>query len=68
MDVNSTQVKELANFALSALEEVANSEKIQSIVRIEKATSQVCINKASSNRHFENNSFLYRLLVVVCTC
>jgi hypothetical protein len=45
MDVNSTQVKELANFALTALEDAANSDKVQSIVRIEKATSQVFIKK-----------------------
>ena len=57
MDVNSTLVKELANFALTALEDAANSDKIQSIVRIEKATSQVCINKASSNRYFKNKFF-----------
>lgn len=41
IDVNSTEVKDLANFALSALENAANSDKIQSVVRIEKATSQV---------------------------
>lgn len=45
IDVNSTEVKELAEFALSALENAANSDKIQSVVRIDKATSQVYTTK-----------------------
>ncbi len=44
IDVNSPEVKEMATFALSALENAANSDKIQSVVRIVKATSQVSVN------------------------
>lgn len=53
MDVDSIQVKELANFTLSALEDAANCTKVQSILRITKATSQVCVDKDSSNRFFK---------------
>lgn len=41
IDANTEQVKEMANLALSALENAANSEKVQSIARVLKATSQV---------------------------
>ena len=41
IDVNSPEVIEMANFALSSLENAANSDQILSVVRIVKATSQV---------------------------
>ena len=41
LDVNSANVKEMADFVLTALENAANSERVQSVARIVKATSQV---------------------------
>ena len=44
MDVNSPNVKEMADFVLLALENAANSDRVQSVARIVKATSQVSKN------------------------
>lgn len=63
IDVNSTEVKDLANFALSALENAANSDKIQSVVRIEKATSQVCTKHIKMRVHnVTDNSFFLQVV------
>lgn len=41
LNVNSPAVKDLATFALASLEDAANTEKVQSVARVIKATSQV---------------------------
>lgn len=41
VNVDSAEIKEMASFALQALENAANTDKVQSVVRVTKATSQV---------------------------
>lgn len=52
IDVNSPEVIEMANFALSSLENAANSDQILSVVRIVKATSQVISVSSAMGNYF----------------
>lgn len=69
IDVNSDEVKALANLALSALENIANAEKVQSVARIVKASSQVRrVFKEIRNISINFVEILMnRLSAVVCT-
>ena len=63
----------MADFVLSALENSANSDKVQSIARVIRATSQVSVlvfneNTLKKTAYSLKHVYFCRLSAAVCTC